>query len=554
MQKELKNLLKVLIALAVVILFFTLIRSYFYFLKPELFSEAVNLPAAFAYGLFYDTLFVLTINGLVFFLFFFPFRIRNTVFWQGITKISFVFINLLALLFYLLSVKFYDERLADFLTISNSPHFIGSILYNLSSINYTLANSWDLLLLSAFMFIVLWHVFPSINDMLFERSRNNKISRYVLSVLGLIFWAGSYLVHTYYSDRWQTILFQRLTRNEAILSLNSPYKLLHLHYAKPIIFKENGNSSDLDYLFTSNRRFSSRGEGKRNLIVVNVRNEAFEQNEIEHLLNMAGFDFLLKDNFYATHKSGNLQLDELLLSIPAFISQNLFQTKNAFGKINSLADVLQQNGYQTFWLSNLTDTEYKALANFYNFGKVIVDEDLNKAVRDFSTQIQKSYDNYFAFVSIDNGLSGLMDFLSEEYLKNTLILININPVVESEIAYGKTAFLIPQNLSKLQSSTDTLTDLDIFPCLIDYLGIHADLQAFGNSIFHYHENDLFQFTGNDYLMMNDSLLLSYSGDSTVYMINHKKGNEDVQDVYPVEKIALENKIRAIIKEYEKVMK
>ncbi len=553
MQKELKNLLKVFTALATVILFFTVIRTYFYFIKPELFSSMANLLPAFLYGVFYDTIFVLIINGLVFFLFFFPFRIRNTVFWQGITKIVFVVINFSVLLFYLITAKFYEKLAPLFLKSSEHNDFFQSLNTQLIKIDFNFSNSWDLLLIAAFIFIVLWNIFPSINNMLFERSRANRLVRWFLSLAGIILLLSALYSHIYKPENWQTKLFSKLNRTEQLLSISSSYKLLHFYLLENEEIPKTENYTQLDNLFSSRKKYLENNRKKQNLILVNINDALFSFPEFKQVLDASGMAYRLKENFYATHKLEGLQQDELLLSFPAFIHKPLMQTKFAFNQYQSFADVLRKNNYKSFWLS--TKSEAKAAKNFYGFDVLIANKDLSKSLSKLSEILHTMEQNYFIFINLQGDFEGLLNFLSDEYFnKNTLIIINLKTAQKNDFAYGKTAFLLPENTSKLSFAHDTISDLDIFPSIIDYLGINDEITAFGKSIFKKQNKCLFQYTGNDFIVLDDSLLLRYNGVSTKWMINyHKDPDEfyDLQDIYPVQKINLENKIRAIIGEYNR---
>lgn len=553
MCKELKNLSKVFTALAMVTLFFTIIRTYFYFIHPELFSGVLNLLPALLYGVFYDTVFVLIINGLVFFLFFFPFRIRNTLFWQGITKIVFVIINFSALLFYLITAKFYDSLDNLFIKISGHNSFFQTLNAQLIKIDFNFSNSWDLLFIAAFIFIVLWNIFPSINNMLFERSRANRLIRGALSFLGIVLLSSALYLHTYKPENWQTKLFNKLNRTEQLLSINSSYKILHFYLLENEEIPKTENYTQLDNLFSSRKKYLENKRKKQSLILVNINDALFSFPEFKQILEASGMSYRLKENFYATHKLEGLQEDELLLSFPAFIHKPLMQTKFAFNQYQSFADVLRKNNYKSFWLS--TKSNAKAAKNFYGFDVLIADEDLSKSLAKLSGILHTIEQNYFIFINLQGDFRELMNFLSDEYFNNnTMIIINSKTTQKNDFAYGKTAFLLPENTSKLSFAYDTISDLDIFPSMIDYLGIKIEITAFGKSIFKKQEENLFQYTGNDFIILNDSMLLRYNGVSTKWMINYRKDPDefyDLQDIYPVQKINLENKIRAVIREYNR---
>ncbi len=555
MQKEFKNLLKVLIALIIVLLFFSVIRAYFYFSNQSVFSGNLHLFPAFIYGLVYDIRFVLWINSPVLFLFFFPFRIRNTVFWQGIVKILFLLINFSVLLFYLLSAKFYSVLSPDFLMLSESDDFILSLLLSLSKLRFGFLNVWDVLLFSAFAFIVLWQIFPSINIMLFERTKSNKLTRYALSILTIIIFLLGIYEHKYKPGNWQTSLYRYENQPSALLSINNSYKLMHLYFFPPEEIPLNINSTQIENLFSADKVYTSTHKNTKNVILLNIHSDKQSVEEFMNALKASGFNIHQSRNFYATHKTDISQADELLLSLPAFTNKPVYQSKFVFNRFRSIADILRENNYQTIWVGNQDiDKRIQAKKNFYGFDVLIAQTGFDNLLSELNKKINELNRNYFIFIDLKDEFQGIGDFLSNAYFnKNSFIIINLIPAVKQDFVFGKTLFLLPGKNTEPVFQRDTLTDVDIFPSLIDYLGINTKFTAFGESIFKKQGEELFQYTGNDYLLLNDSLLLRYNGVSTKWLINYKKDPDeyyDLQDNYPVQKIRMENKIRAILQEYK----
>lgn len=555
MQKEFKNLLKVLISLIIVLLFFSIIRVYFYFSNQNIFTGNLNLPEAFLYGLCYDFLFVLWINGAVLFLFFFPFRIRNTIFWQGIVKILFVLINFSALLFSLLSAKFYSVLSKQFLALSESDDFISSVFRSLSKLKYSFYNVWDIVLFSAFAFIVLWQIFPSINNMLFERTKSNKITRYTLSFLGILIFLFGIYEHKYQTKRWQTSVFRYINRPTALLSINNSYKLLHLYLAEKEKIQKNNNSVQNGNLFSIHQVYKSAFENKVNPIIINIRLHKPADDELMHELSVSGYNIHLCKNFYVKRTLEIQHCDELLLSFPGFINKALYQSKFAFNSFQSIADILREHNYYNIWVSNqVGNRKMYAEKNFYGFDDLIAHEDFDKLMLELNETLQHINRNYFIFMNFEGAFSGIEDFLTNKYFQeNSLIIVNIIPSGKRDYGFAKTLILVPENNSQPIYIQDTITNLDVFPGIIDYLGINAKFTSFGQSIFKKQSKELFQYTGKEYILLKDSLLLRYNGISTKWLVNYKKDPDeyyDVQDNYPVQKIQMENKIRAIIHEYK----
>ena len=117
MQKELKNLLKLSVAFISILLFFTILRIYFYVSNQSVFliSPNFNLLKAFGYGFIYDIKFVFALNSIIILMFFLPFRFRNTIFWQFIVNLSFSTLNGTAILFYFIDSNFLRIFLITFI-------------------------------------------------------------------------------------------------------------------------------------------------------------------------------------------------------------------------------------------------------------------------------------------------------------------------------------------------------------------------------------------------------------------------------------------------------
>ena len=552
MQKEFKNLLKLGIALMVVLLFFTMARIYFYFYNTGVFSGNINFFSVFLYGIYYDLHFLLFINGLVIFLFFLPLRIRNTVFWQSITKILFVFMNLFVLIFYLLDAKFYNEISSVFLSVNHTKDIWESLEKTLKQIHFNFSNTWDLFLIISFVFIVLMQVFPSINNMHFENSKANKSVRTFLSLLGFILFFSGVYFHKYRQEQWQTALFAKMNPEEAGISLNSSYKLLHFYFATDERFPEIKDQEALKKLFRLNHRFSSNQRTKSNVVLLNIDNADFTGDELQIFLTSSGYSYAAVDNFFAKHKLSGLQTDELFLSYPAFMEKPLLQSIFAFKGIQTLTKILHDTGYKCFWFQKAKNKMLNAKSNFYGMNLLL--DNNEDSLLNYQELHHKPY---FVFVDEIKKLNELNNYLTKfQPADDQMLIVNYKSVKKYDFSYGKTYFLYSGD-NFPQIMRDTITDLDIFPSIIDYLGINTSLKIFGKSIFKTSEKELFQYTGDDYIVLNDSLLLRYDGSSTKWMINYRKDPNkffDLQDTFPVQKIRLENKIRAIIKSYENILK
>ena len=186
MQKELKNLLKLSLAFIAIFLFFSVVRVYFYFSNQAILEDSsdFNILNALTNGFVYDVKFIFAINSIIILMYFLPFRFRNTIFWQFIVKLSFTVLNTSLVFLYLVDSKCY-KLIAEHIKFSNNLEstLLEQFNFALTKMDFQFSNSWDIVLISLFAFIVLWSSFPSINKMYFERSNTNVYFRFAITFL-----------------------------------------------------------------------------------------------------------------------------------------------------------------------------------------------------------------------------------------------------------------------------------------------------------------------------------------------------------------------------------
>lgn len=558
MQKELKNLLKLSIAFVVVLVFFTLARVYFYFGNKAVFlaNTDFNLMDAFIHGFAYDLKFFLAVNSIIILMFFLPFRFRNTIFWQFVVKLWFIILNNGLILLYLIDSKYYQFT-GEHIKLYNLPDntLYQQFISSLNKIDFQFNHLWDIVLAGFFIFIVLWSVFPSINKMYFERSRANLFIRFSISFFAIfILWITAKEAKDTSGD-WQVRLFEKMNRPTAGLAINSPYLMLRFYYSEQLAHKKYFDEGELSALFSPKKNYISRIKSKKNVIIINVSNVITNWEEFEHNVKKLSTNYFISDNFGSQIKSIPKQMDELLLSFPAFGTVPLIKTTYALNKFQSLAEILKQNGYYVLMVSNGSgQKQYKAYHNFFGFDKLIFYKHNHKLLSKFENEARNTNkDAFFAFFQIDSGIEEVLAYIGENELNNNaLIVINL-PTSENtnDILAGRTLYLMPDTLDGHFVSSKT-QNLDILPSVIDYLNLNKKFVSFGKSVFYKTEKrNVFQYTGKDYVILEDSLLLRYNGQSTKWLIDYKHDPDeffDLQDSLPVQKVQLENKIRAIIQE------
>ena len=560
MQKEFKNVLNLIIAYAVVLLLFTLARVYFLsVLIPKIaIRNNLNLLEAFLYGFIYDIRFVFGINGIIILLFFFPIKLRNTIFWQFIVRTLFVFVNSILILIYVIDAKYYhfmNEHLK--LLNSSNESVVKQLIYAVQSISLKLNNSWDIIFLAAIIFIGLWYIFPSINKIYFERTKANLYTRGTLSFIGLVLFWNMVTCLNNNSDTWQVKVFERMNKPSTVLAINSPYSILKFYMADQLVRERYFEQNDLESMFPVKKLYRGNNKIRKNVLLFNIDWTTDINEDIKNVIKQSGTNALLVDNFNVGGRLGLKQIDEMLLSIPAFSQTGIMKTTYAFNNLESLASILNKHRYRSVFIKNVSDYHYdKAITHFYGFDTLMTINNKDALFSMFTDELNISSQKQpvFVFYQIISNVRNLLSKLKEKnLLNNSLIIINIPKFVsDSDIAFGKTIFLMPER-ENISLMSNQIQNVDILPSVIDNLNIEEKFISFGESIFKKTgKQTVFQSTGNEYIIMADSLLLRYNGLSTKWLVDYKNDPDelfDLQDSLPVQKVQLEYKIRAIIQQY-----
>jgi len=558
MQKEFRNILNIIIAYAVVLLIYTVVRGYFLggLIPQNSISKDLNLTAAFLYGFVYDSEFVLGVNGIIILLFFFPIKLRNTIFWQFIVKALFVVVNSFLIWVYIIDAKYYhlmNEHIRLF-NLSDESIF-KQFIYSMHRLGLQLNNSWNLIFLVLLVFIGLWYVFPSINKMYFERSKANLYTRYIMSLLGVLLFWNILINLNDNSGNWQTRVFKRMDKPTVVLAINSPYVILKFYFSEQLTEEKYFDRIDLERMFPVEKEYFGETQNKKNIFLFNTTLSKTEWNKIKPDLNGLGVSSLMLNNFSCSEKSNSMQMDELLLSVPAFNKVGLMSTNYASNHFYTLANILKQYNYHSVMVTNMPDIKFlKSALHFHGFDKLIKNKNSNKLFAKLSEELDLLPEGLlFVFFQMESGIENLVNFVKQnDLLDKSLIVINLSFINEgSDINYGKTIFLMPDE-EKGSFIADKVQNTDILPSVIDYLNLNEKFISFGQSIFYQGDkHSVFQYTGKDYVILEDSLLLRYNGKSTKWLVDYKNDPDeffDLQDSLPVQKVQMENTIRAIIQQ------
>ena len=108
--------------------------------------------------------------------------------------------------------------------------------------------------------------------------------------------------------------------------------------------------------------------------------------------------------------------------------------------------------------------------------------------------------------------------------------------------------------SNIKGVNSTLiSQIDIMPSIIDYLGVNDTLTSFGRSVFNQNNKRYhFNYIKGDYYILNDMFLLISDGDKNKALYLYKKDvflKENLLDKNKLEANSLKKVLQAIIKQY-----
>jgi phosphoglycerol transferase MdoB-like AlkP superfamily enzyme len=169
----------------------------------------------------------------------------------------------------------------------------------------------------------------------------------------------------------------------------------------------------------------------------------------------------------------------------------------------------------------------------------------------------------------DYALRNFFDSVSQKpWFANTLFIITADHpfkidthfLPEYELSSRKYAvpliFFMPGKIEH-KVSTKIVQQIDILPSVLDYLGYPGSFNAFGHSVFSDTlESYGYQFRNQIYQIYNSDYILYFDGFKSIGLYNYKKDTlekENLLNTQTVMRNKLENKIKAIIQEYNHIL-
>jgi phosphoglycerol transferase MdoB-like AlkP superfamily enzyme len=327
-------------------------------------------------------------------------------------------------------------------------------------------------------------------------------------------------------------------------------------------------------------------------------------------------DSLAKHSLYfkngiANGKKSIEAVPSIVSSLPSFMDNPYISSSYSSNKVNSLATILKNHGYETAFFHGATNGSmrfdaFSAQAGFnHYFGRKeynndahfdnswgILDEYFNpwtaKKLANFTTPFfatlftLSSHHPYYIpphlkgklkkgpqqiCESIHYGDYSLSKFFEEAkkqtWYENTIFVIcadhtsaSENKIYNQRIELFKIPILFFNPKGKIPSKTEErfFQHIDIFPTLMDLLNLTISYYSFGNSYFKKNEPEAVTYLEGTYHYFRKNFMLTFSNDEARNLYNAKIQQTIVKDsmnYYKEEVRMYENRLKAIIQRYNR---
>ncbi len=585
---------QIILRLFFLLLFFSLSRILLFFFNTSLFynTEWTGLSVLWFYGLRFDLSTLLMLNGLFILMYIFPapFRTNSTYIhlldWLAISFNSIAFlINLMDIIYFRFTLRRTTFDILDFAKANNGfldliPQFISDF--------------WYIPLIWFFFVAAILKIFQLTKVRFTHSIADWKF--YTTQSLLFILMAGFLILGIRGGSQLKPISPINAANygniNEIPLILNTPFTIIKTIGKEQLERKAYFSDDELASIFSPQRAYSSTNasQTKKNVVVI-----ILESFSVEHFRffnknlqegTYAGFTPFLDSLFekslvFNAIANGKRSIDgipAIISSLPTLMNQSIVGSNYAGNKINSLAQILKQNGYYTAFFhggknGTMNFDAYAQMAGFdHYFGKDEynnnADFDENWGIWDekyfqyFATKLTKLQSPFFTTIfslsshhpySIPKEHEGKFrtgdlpiqqsimytDYALQQFFEtakqmpwytNTLFVITADHTSEGNFDFYKNsmgqylvpiAFFSPIDTFLIKTKTrKQIQQTDIFPSIIDYLHISDPFVAFGNSIFDTIANSFgVNYTNNYTQLVKDGYLLRFSDNKTTDFFN-----------------------------------
>ena len=405
-------------------------------------------------------------------------------------------------------------------------------------------------------------------------------------------------------------------RNMAIV-LNTPFTIMKSAYNNDLALKHYFPEGELEQIYTPVQYYSADSTAPRLNVVLIIAESfsreyigALNSNAgytpfLDSLIGQS----LIFSNGFANGKKSIEGLPAILSGIPTLMNESFISSKYAANRIESIATLLNQKGYSsTFYHGGENGTmgfeAYSKMAGIpryigrneypdpsdYDGNWGIFDEPfLQFCLNDMSDQqkpffsaiftlsshhpftVPTKYENRFEAGPLpilksiryaDYALSRFFkEARKEPWFDETVFILTADHTSESFTPAYQNAvgnyripilFYAPKYIAA-QERKDIAQQDDIFPSVINLLGIGGKVIAFGTSVFsEQHDPFAVSYINNYYQLIRGPYCLQFDGEKTLAFYNYVEDPElklNLADSASAELVDAENKLKAIIQQY-----
>lgn len=401
------------------------------------------------------------------------------------------------------------------------------------------------------------------------------------------------------------------------LVLNTPFTIMKSFGTKNIEVKKYFDQDELTSIYSPVKRYSDQNPKDQNIVVIILESFSKEYiGTLNNGSGYTPFlDSLIKEslvftNAFANGKRSMEAMPSIMAGLPALTDETYITSRYASNQINSIATILNKKGYHSaFFHGGKNGTmgfdkfaEISGFEEYYGMDEYPYQEDydnnwgiydepylkyfsdkLSEFDKPFFTsiftltshhpyEVPKKYKGKFPKGTLNIHESiGYSDFALKQFFRkvrkapwfsNTLFIITADHTAQAEKAYYKNRlgnyaipiiFYHPTDSLFKGMSEIIAQQTDIFPTIIDYLGINDSFICFGNSLLS-NLNDRFtvNYINGIYQLYKDDYLLQFDEDKSIGLYNIKKDSllqNNLVD-HMNEKIYLENYLKAVIQTYQ----
>ncbi len=624
MLKYLDNLSRLVKHLAYLLLIYAIYRLLFYFLNFSYFSDLSIGPlfSIMIFGLRFDLSVIILSNFLFISLYLLPFAFRERNWYRALLKGLFLFVNSIAMLANSVDLAYFQFTLKR--TNATVFNFFGGEIGNDLGrlLPLFLKEYWYVFAIWIILFLAMYYLYKKVEK---NTPLNWTTKQYVLQLFSLIgFCAFSIIV---YRGGFQLKPISIVSAAEYApaqfvpLVLNTPFSILKTMDVSAITPSANWRIRDKEMLkeLYNPIHLAERGEiNKLNVVVIAL--ESFSKEYIGAINGKSKgctpfLDSLISESltFTKAFSNGKTSIDgipAIVSSIPTWMNEPFITSPYGSNQINSLANLLKEQGYSTAFFHGGTNgtmgfdafaniagyddyygrTEYNN-ENDYDGNWGIWDEEfLQFSANSINIKKQPFFATIFTLTShhpydvpkrykskFNEGLLPIeksisySDFALKKFFetaknmpwyKNTLFVLTADHTGVSNDPYYTNIignysipliYFMPDG--KLKGVDSTITQqIDIMPSVLDLLNFPSTYFSFGTSVFdtsalHFafiFRNDLFHLIEKDHI-------LEFDGDNSTSLYQYTSDSLLKVDLLYKELVIsekMENRTKAIIQTYQ----